>query len=108
MCVPWVSQESKILGQMGLRQFLLNCFVGCWQGSRPDVPLRSAKIILAWTTPEDKLAHWAKPFFSILTDIAGDSVKSYLNRPGVKYVREMDAKFYLILSPSCKESARFC
>eukprot|EP00913_Durusdinium_trenchii_P018392 g17277.t1 len=61
---------------------------------RPDY----FQIIVAFTTPEDRWARWATPFFSLLTDTASIAIKSYLNRPGVKLVRQLNSKFYCILS----------
>eukprot|EP00437_Effrenium_voratum_P043511 CAMPEP_0181476434 /NCGR_PEP_ID=MMETSP1110-20121109/41703_1 /TAXON_ID=174948 /ORGANISM="Symbiodinium sp., Strain CCMP421" /LENGTH=455 /DNA_ID=CAMNT_0023601713 /DNA_START=55 /DNA_END=1419 /DNA_ORIENTATION=- len=48
--------------------------------------------------PEDRFAHWATFQFRILLESARKTAQWFLNRPGIKELREVDRKFYTVLS----------
>ncbi|CAJ1345464.1 unnamed protein product [Effrenium voratum] len=47
---------------------------------------------------EDRFAHWATFQFRIVLESARKTAQWFLNRPGVKELREADRKFYTVLS----------
>jgi len=54
--------------------------------------------IIVFSTPKDQWAHWASPFFSLLTSKAKTAIEQFLNRPGVRAMRSVDTNFYVVLS----------
>eukprot|EP00913_Durusdinium_trenchii_P020762 g19502.t1 len=52
--------------------------------------------IIVFSTPKDQWAHWASPFFSLLTSKAKTAIEQFLNRPGVRAMRSVDTNFYYL------------
>ncbi|CAK9005942.1 Voltage-dependent T-type calcium channel subunit alpha-1H [Durusdinium trenchii] len=55
------------------------------------------RVVLVFSTPEDKWPYWAAPFFHWLTDTLHKAALRFLNRPLVQQMRAIDANLYMVL-----------
>jgi len=72
---------------------------GIWI-ARPvkEILQRRYRVVLVFSTPEDIWASWASPFFPTFTDMFHRAMERVLNGPGFGDMREVDKKFYIVLS----------
>ncbi|CAK9091073.1 unnamed protein product [Durusdinium trenchii] len=74
---------------------------GSWEDfmmiSRNEGEREFFRIVLVFSTPEDKWAHWASPLFPTMTGLVQKGVKWFMNRVGVQEMRALNQKMYVAL-----------
>ena len=81
------------------------CFQEC-EGTGKDFMMISRnegkpelfRILLLFSMPDGKWAHWASKLFPGVTQLLQKGVSWFMNRPGIKDMRAVDQKMYVILS----------
>jgi len=66
--------------------------------TRPQSEKEKFTVFVIVRVYEDRFAKWASPYFSLVLRQANRTAESYLNRPGIVKLRQVDERFYVVLS----------
>ena len=70
----------------------------CLMLVRPEKQKEKFTVYVIVRLHEDHFAHWASEHFRSVLSSARNTAESYLNRPGVVELRELDQQFYVVIS----------